>query len=249
MTRHLLVALSTILLLTCVPGLAHARPNVSSLSIHSFQKKEAVPAADSSDTDPPAQSPALSRSMISVWGAGSVTAGSILGQISEGWVGLLGLRYHRLLIPTANEDLDRHNTATLTYTADLVPLAAVSIPKGTLPDSPSSAIQSVTEIGLSTYGMAVYPIGLRVGFRPSAPLRPFVAGHTGFFYLFDPVPDERGRQLNFAAGVGGGVTISLAPRTTLTLGYRYHHLSNGFRGSINPGLDANLLYVGIGLSP
>jgi hypothetical protein len=188
----------------------------------------------------------LSRSQISAWGAGSVYSGGVLGKIPAGWLGLVGLRYHRLLIPAESAALATHEAATLAYTADLVPVAAVSIPKGTAPGSLSFAIQSVEEVGLSTYGMGVYPMGLRVGFRPSATVRPFVEGHTGFFYLFDPIPDERGRRLNFAAGVGGGVQISLTRHTILTLGYRYHHLSNGFRGSINPGLDANLLYVGLG---
>jgi opacity protein-like surface antigen len=107
----------------------------------------------------------------------------------------------------------------------------------------------VKETGLSTTGIGVYPIGLRVGVRPSAALRPFLAGHTGLFYFWSPVPDERGRQLNFAAGVGAGIQISLSTRAILTLGYRYHHLSNGFRGSINPGLDANLLYLGLAVAP
>jgi hypothetical protein len=188
----------------------------------------------------------LSRSQISVWGAGSVYSGGILGKIPDGWLGLVGLRYHRLLIPAESAATTTREAPTLTYTADLIPIAAVSIPKGTSPASLSSAIQSVEEVGLSTYGVGVYPMGLRVGFRPSATVRPFVEGHTGFFYLFDPMPDERGRRFNFGAGVGGGVQISLTRHTILTLGYRYHHLSNGFRGSINPGLDANLLYVGFG---
>jgi hypothetical protein len=48
--------------------------------------------------------------------------------------------------------------------------------------------------------------------------------------------------------VGAGLRLVLTTRTTLTVGYRYHHLSNGFRGKINPGVDANLVYLGVSLA-
>jgi hypothetical protein len=225
-------------------------------STHTFAQQRAEfpvrPAVDSltADSLAPAgeeRGGSLARSTVSVWGAGSVQSGEVIGTMPRGWFGLVGIRYHRLLIPRT--EFASHDGPTLTYTADVVPMASVVIPEGTPPGAPAPDIQSVAETGLSTAGVGGYPLGLRVGFRPSSPIRPFIAGHTGFFYLFEPVPDERGRHVNFAVGVGGGVTISFAHRITLTLGYRYHHLSNGFRGSINPGLDANLLYLGVGLSP
>jgi opacity protein-like surface antigen len=173
----------------------------------------------------------------------------VLGSLQNGWFGLVGLRYHRLLIPAQQRSLATHDAATLTYTADLIPLAQVAIPEGTPPMARSLRTRSVTERGLRTWGLGVYPLGLRVGFRPSTVARPFISGHTGLFYLFDAMPDERGRHLNFAVGVGVGLELEITRRTTVTLGYRYHHLSNGFRGRINPGFDANLLYVGIGAAP
>ena len=245
MTWRLVVAVAAVVLFNCGPARAVVQPDPSfPVPLHD----------DSSTTDSievRSEKPRshLSRASISVWGARSIHPGGIIGTIPRGRVGFVGIRYQRLLIPTANENLAAHEAPTLTYTADAIPFATISIPKGTPPGTPSPAIQSVAETGLSTVGVGVYPVGLRVGFRPSDALRPFIDGHTGLFYFFEPVPDERGRQMNFAAGVGGGVDISLNRRTTLTLGYRYHHLSNGFRGSINPGLDANLLYVGIGLVP
>ncbi len=184
-----------------------------------------------------------------MWAGGSVHPGGVLGRIPEGWIGLVGIRYHRLLLPTPRHTRSSLDAPTLTYTADAIPIAAVSIPKGTSPGTLSPRIRSVSETGLSTRGVGVYPFGLRVGFRPSSPLRPFIAGHSGLLYLFDPLPDARGQKTNFAAGVGGGIRISFPRGFTLTLGYRYHHLSNGFRGSINPGLDANVLYVGLGRPP
>ncbi|PSQ90357.1 MAG: hypothetical protein BRD30_04825 [Bacteroidetes bacterium QH_2_63_10] len=205
-------------------------------------------ATDSTATAPAEHAPSQPATLIGVWGAASVRPGEVLGKIPQNQLDLLGLRFQRRLLPRGTAPRPQPDGPTLTYTADLVPFAAISIPQGTDPGG-APAIQSVEETGLNTWGFGIYPIGLRVSFRPSTTVRPFVAGHTGFFYFSEPIPDVRGRQTNFAAGIGGGVHIPLPRRTTLTLGYRYHHLSNGFRGSINPGLDANLLYLGLTLAP
>jgi len=63
------------------------------------------------------------------------------------------------------------------------------------------------------------------------------------------VPNALGRSLNFMFDLGAGVRVVLTPTLTLTAGYRYHHLSNGFRGQINPGVDANLFRLGVTASP
>jgi opacity protein-like surface antigen len=132
----------------------------------------------------------------------------------------------------------------LSYTADLVPVAHLHIPAEARPERFVSA--ALPQRGpLSTSGVGAYPIGLRATFRPRTRLRPYVAGHTGALYFEDVVPDERGRRLNFTVGVGVGLQALLSRRVSLIVGYRYHHLSNGFRGSINPGLDANLLFFGV----
>ena len=246
MTWRLVAVVTAALLLLTDPaaGQHSATPGTSTRST-----RASGPAADSAAADAATLGRASTPSAISVWGAGSVHPGSVLGKISEGWVGLLGIRYHRRLLPRDAPPRPAREGPTLTYTADVVPLAIVSIPKGTGPGTSTSTIRSVKEAGLSTHGVGAYPIGLRVGFRSSANLRPFLAGHTGLLYLFAPLPDVRGRQMNFAVGVGAGVRIALVPHVILTLGYRYHHLSNGFRGSINPGLDANLLHLGLGVAP
>lgn len=243
MTSRLLAALAPILLLWPLgtsPCSAQQAPSRAPVAADETRAQE---------TSRSRTSARPSRTRIGVWGAGSVYPGGVLGTLQNGWLGLVGLRYHRLLIPGPRARIAAHDAATLTYTADLVPLARVTVPDGTPPAARSLGIRSVTEAGLDTWGVGVYPLGLRVGFRPARSLRPFVAGHTGLFHLFDAMPDERGRRLNFAVGVGAGVEISLPRHTILTLGYRYHHLSNGFRGRINPGLDANLLYVGVGVAP
>lgn len=157
---------------------------------------------------------------------------------------MVGLRYQRLLVPTSQQAGPGYDAPTLWFTADLA-AADLYIPATATPDA--FFVQGGTrDVPLSTRGIGTYPIGLRLEFRQGHRFRPFVAGQSGVFYFSDAVPDKRGRKVNFAAGLGGGVRMILTDRTVLTFGYRYHHLSNGFRGSINPGLDANVLYLGVG---
>lgn len=179
-----------------------------------------------------------------LWYGHSAHPGGLLGTISDSQLRLLGLRVHRRLLPTSEQMNDGYESPTLAYTADLIPLALAHIPETATPDA--FFLGGPESEALTTRGIGAYPVGLQITFRPHRRLRPFLAGHTGVLYFFESVPDERGKQLNFAAGIGGGVEVSIASQTFLTLAYRYHHLSNGFRGSINPGLDANVLYLGVG---
>lgn len=182
---------------------------------------------------------------MSVWYGHSTYPGVIIGTNSDSRLGVFGIRYHRLLVPIPDQRQSPASGPTLTYTADLVPLATVHIPPGASPQ-PVFAEDLPRKTTASTHGVGIYPVGLRLGFQPSSRIRPFLAGHSGMLYFFDPMPDARGKRLNFAVGVGVGLRASLTPKTILSVGYRFHHLSNGFRGSINPGLDANMLYVGVG---
>jgi hypothetical protein len=43
---------------------------------------------------------------------------------------------------------------------------------------------------------------------------------------------------------GAGVDVVLRNGRAATIGYRFHHISNAGSGPSNPGLDANIVYVG-----
>ncbi|MEF8815622.1 MAG: acyloxyacyl hydrolase [Salinibacter sp.] len=194
-----------------------------------------------------------STNAVSAWAGGSFATVSLIGNIQNAHVGLLGLRYHRLLTPSSPNSPPRG--PTLTYMADLVPVLLVSIPSGALPTLPLDA--SGTEGSspghrsqtLTAYGVGVRPAGLRLTYRPAERVQPFVAGSTGLALFDQSIPNTLGRSLNFMFDVGAGVRIAVTPALVLTASYRYYHLSNGFRGQINPGVDANLLQLGVTVSP
>ena len=208
--------------------------------------------AQPADSLAPASAP-LSTNAVSAWAGGSFATVSLIGNIQDAHVGMLGLRYHRLLAPSSPSSPP--SGPTLTYTADLVPVLLVSIPSSALPSLPSDA--SGTEGSsprrrsrtLTAYGVGVRPAGLRLTYRPAERVQPFVAGSTGLALFDQSIPNTLGRSLNFMFDVGAGVRIAVTPALVLTASYRYYHLSNGFRGRINPGVDANLLQLGVTVSP
>lgn len=206
--------------------------------------------APQSATSRPAQ--VLSTNTLSVWGGGSVTTVDLIGNIHRAQLGMIGLRYHRLLVPrTPDPETDG---PTLTYTIDVFPAFFLSIPRRTVPGPPASGVPSdgsevsVYRQGLDTYGFGASPAGLRITHRVKKRVQPFIAGSTGLVYFVHTVPNERGKHLNFMFAVSAGVQVVLTSSLILTAGYRYLHLSNGFRGRINPGIDANLLHLGVAVS-
>ena len=58
-----------------------------------------------------------------------------------------------------------------------------------------------------------------------------------------PVLSPRGSQLNFTIHYGGGVQVFTSAHRAITLGYKYHHMSNAEIAD-NPGTDSNMVYIG-----
>ncbi len=189
---------------------------------------------------------------MSVWAGGSFSNGGLIGNIQHARVGLIGLRYHRLLVPPSSET--RTEGPTLTYTVDVFPALFLSIPPNTVSAPPEGGILGgeseapLYKRGLDTYGFGVSPAGLRLTYRVAKRVQPFIAGSTGIAYFIQSVPNNWGKHLNFMFDVGAGVQVVLTSDLILSVGYRYYHLSNGFRGQINPGIDANLLHFGVAVS-
>jgi len=164
---------------------------------------------------------------------------------------MVGLQYHRRLTPASST---AKSNFTLTYTIDVFPLLVLSIPPNTVslpPDGgelggPSEA--PIQKRGFRTYGFGASPAGLRLSAPITDRVQPFISGSTGLLYFVRSLPNEWGRHLNFMFDVGAGMEVVLTSDLHLSVGYHYHHLSNGFRGRINPGIDAHLLHLGVALS-
>jgi lipid A 3-O-deacylase len=56
---------------------------------------------------------------------------------------------------------------------------------------------------------------------------------------------EQSTPFNFVAEIGPGLQYFVTERVALTIGVRFHHISNGNIGERNLGLNATLAYAGI----
>jgi Lipid A 3-O-deacylase (PagL) len=87
--------------------------------------------------------------------------------------------------------------------------------------------------------------GLLLRYRLERPgLRPYAEVNGGMLYA-----DLRGYRLGsrvlFTVGLAVGVEIPLGDRLAATAGYRFRHISYGGQTRDNPGLDSNLVLMGL----
>jgi opacity protein-like surface antigen len=87
--------------------------------------------------------------------------------------------------------------------------------------------------------------GLKLLFNRTGRTRIFAAGAAGLTLFNNEVPVRHAGRLNFALEYGTGVELSTSRNRVLTLGYKFYHVSNGSLRDYNPGLDANVLYLGL----
>ena len=95
------------------------------------------------------------------------------------------------------------------------------------------------------YGSGLSPIGLRSNFYTHSRIQPYFDLNGGFIYFADRVLSPQGSQWMYTASFGFGLEIFRKPRQSVSIGYRYTHLSNADISQHNPGTDANTFYVKI----
>lgn len=168
-----------------------------------------------------------------VWGGGSFGSPTFIGTTERVRLGLVAFRYARVLA--------RGENLALKYTLDAVPVASMSFPVF------ETTAVGVRELRKTITGAGLSPVGFQLNFRRRERVQPFAQASGGFLYFGERVPDTRGAQFNFTGDFGGGVQWKTGARRAWTVGYRYHHVSNGYRADVNPGFDSNLFYVGFSI--
>jgi hypothetical protein len=167
------------------------------------------------------------------WGVrvgGSFNSPTLIGTAEDRKYFTVGLRYGRVFAASKRVAYE--------YTVDAVPVAVVFQPNF------ARAFNRVDDG--SVYGAGLSPIGFKANFNRRGRVKPFVGGSGGAFYFQRPVPvDVPGAtRFNFTFEFTGGVQFFTPERRAVTLGYKFHHISNANRSDVNPGLDANVIYVG-----
>ena len=170
------------------------------------------------------------------WGGFSPKATTIFEGLSEAEAEdrklfLAAFRYGRTL--AAND------TLAFQWTIDAVPVAVAT-----------GTIVSRTFIGPQTfqretaYGAGITPIGLQLDFANGSKVHPFAHVNGGFLYFNKSMPIEDSGQFQFVGEAGGGVRIFTSDKRAVSIGVRFHHISNGDRHGANRGLNNFVIYAG-----
>lgn len=162
--------------------------------------------------------------------------------------GLIGNRRVYLTGVRGEWVLEAEGRMAWAYTAEWVPLAVVerTIPEETLHcyQTPSGGICEVDRSARVAIGTGASPVGLKLYFNHAGSKRFFASGSGGMIAFSSDVPVYTSRRFNFMFDYGGGVDFVLRDGRAATIGYRFHHISNAGSGRVNPGLDANIVYLG-----
>lgn len=174
------------------------------------------------------------------WLGGSPAASTVFGGLTDAEANdrkffIAAFRYGRTLY--ANDSV------ALQYTLDAIPIAVAS---GNIVSA--TTVGSVTTFHRETaYGAGVTPLGLQLDFANGSKVHPFMHVNGGLLVFNDSVPLPDAGHLGLVGEAGGGVRIFTSERRAVTLGVRFHHISNGDRSGSNRGLNQFVIYGGFSL--
>jgi hypothetical protein len=195
--------------------------------------------SSASSSDAPSTSEGIQKrwNEFGIWGGVSFHSPTLIGKTPDARFGNVGLRYGRVLAAS--------KTVAFEWTIDAVPLAILSTNRFTAVPSGSGFI--ITQTRKSVYGWGAAPIGLKFNFRRNRRVQPFGQATGGFLYFNEQVPLAGGARFNFTFDFSGGIQIVNSNRRSFTIGYKYHHISNGNRATFNPGVDVQMIFAGFSI--
>jgi opacity protein-like surface antigen len=158
---------------------------------------------------------------------------------------MAGAGWHRVMLAT--------DGFAWKFTVDLVPVALLSQPTFNgvaIVQDPKRVFAGCTSCsGLigrrTTYGAGFAPVGFEFNFRRQHRVQPIANINAGLLRFTREVPVANSAAINFTFSWGAGLQIFASKSRSVTIGYRFHHISNANSGTpFNPGIDSNFIYAG-----
>ena len=163
-------------------------------------------------------------------------AAASLGSIGHRRVYLTSLRSQRV-VATAGR-------FAVAYVMDVVPLAIVERTGANTekckrnPNWVTFTCEYDTSARIAV-GAGGSPLGFKLYLNRPAQARLYATGAAGALIFSSAVPVHGSARANFTFEYGLGLDVA-----GVTVGYKFHHISNGGTRRLNPGLDSNVLYFG-----
>lgn len=177
-----------------------------------------------------------------VWGAYSANSPDVYTSQGHIQLGVASFRYGRMLVTSPSY--------TVEYTIDVEP---VEVARANVYESCHIFRGGMVQPGFCAighqwiYGGGVSPFGWKFNLRPERQWQPFGALSCGFVMSRRAIPDDipKATRFNFTFDFQVGMEHFNRSRTRAwTFSYKLQHISNGFRSTINPGVDLNMIAVG-----
>lgn len=194
-----------------------------------------------------AQDPPVPRRALGAWAGASFYAlgGNFLGIETDRDLFLVGLR--------AEWRLASGHRLALAATVDAIPLAVVTRNPyytdhvvGFAISRRGDRVNLLEQTGRGpVYGFGANPIGVELFGPGMRAVRPYLGAAAGFLWFTRNTPEPEARRLNATFEVGAGLRIARGKHHALLLGWKFHHLSNAWTAPYNPGLDGNVVYLGV----
>jgi len=173
-----------------------------------------------------------------VWDGISFDSTTLIGKTPDVKFGNIGLRYGRVLKTS--------KTVAFEWTIDVIPVSVLSNPRPEVTSAgPGFTITSL--VRHSVYGFGAAPIGWKFNFHRNRRVQPFGQATGGFLYFNRQAPVDDSSRFNFTFDFSGGVQIVNSNRRSFTIGYKYQHISNGYTGNLNPGVDVQMIFAGFSI--
>ncbi|MGH9687320.1 MAG: acyloxyacyl hydrolase [Candidatus Acidiferrales bacterium] len=177
-----------------------------------------------------------------VWGSYSANSPDVYTSQGHIQFGVAAFRYGRMLVTSPSY--------TVEYTIDVDP---VEVARANVYESCQIFRGGMVQPGFCAighqwiYGGGVSPFGWKFNLRPGRQWQPFGALSCGFVMSQRAIPDDipKATRFNFTFDFQVGMEHFNRSRTRAwTFSYKLQHISNGFRSTINPGVDLNMIAVG-----
>jgi hypothetical protein len=168
------------------------------------------------------------------WTGFSPSSFKLKGTTEDRKLFLLNVQYARTLLAG--------DLLTFKYTAEIVPVALEIQPREVYLINGENVINPAGTI----YGAGANPIGFQGNFGRKT-IQPFAKGSLGFLYFRQQVPIVGSSQFNYTITIGFGAQFFRSSGRSFTVGWKYHHLSNNYQASLNPGIDSSVFYAGFSL--
>ncbi len=93
----------------------------------------------------------------------------------------------------------------------------------------------------SIYGFGMVPLIANIPLSKKNNF-PFITSSLGFIVTERHFPNMNGARFNFLLDTGLGYQFQTGENYSVQVGYKLHHLSNGYRAIENPGIDSVMFF-------